>query len=111
MHSHPWCVFLDGSDHGREAVMRSYCTIMFVSDLRHLSRPACCDGSVERRYDEWRSQLVASLTAVDPRFTDVAEEVARTTAPFVLADTTKARKLTLCCTRSSWVASSTDHDD
>ena len=36
--------------------------------------------------DEWRFQLVAYLTAVDPRFGDVADDVARRTTPHLLSD-------------------------
>ena len=48
-------------------------------DPRHLGKPSCFDGTQERSYDEWRFQLVAYLTAVDPRFGDVADDVARRT--------------------------------
>ena len=44
---------------------------MMVLDPRHLSRPACFDGTQEGSYDEWRFLLVACLAAVDPRFGDV----------------------------------------
>ena len=56
-----------------------------VLDHRHLSRPACFDGTQEGSYDEWRFQLVACLAAVDARFADVADDVARRTTPY-LAD-------------------------
>ena len=39
-----------------------------------------------RSYDVWRFQLVAYLTTVDPHVADVANDVARTTAPHVVAD-------------------------
>ena len=42
--------------------------------------------SHEGSYDEWRFQLVAYLTAVDPRFGDVADDVARRTTPYLLSD-------------------------
>ena len=42
---------------------------------RHLGKPSCFDGTQEGSYDEWRFQLVAYLTAVDPRFGEVADDV------------------------------------
>ena len=57
-----------------------------VLDPRHLSRPACLDGTQEGRYDEWRFQFVADIAAVHPRFGDVADEVARRTTPYLLTD-------------------------
>ena len=55
-------------------------------DPRNLGKPSCFDGSQEGRYDEWRFQLVAYLAAVDPRFGDVADDVARRTTPHWLSD-------------------------
>ena len=55
-------------------------------DPRHLGKPSCFDGTQEGSYDEWRIQLVAYLTAVDPRFGDVADDVARRTTPYLLSD-------------------------
>ena len=49
---------------------------MLALDPRHLARPSCFNGMQEGSYDEWRFQLVAYLAAVDPRFGDVADEVA-----------------------------------
>ena len=54
-------------------------------DLRHLGKPSCFGGTQEGSFDEWRFRLVAYLTAVDPRFGDVAEDVARRT-PYLLSD-------------------------
>ena len=45
-------------------------------DPRHLGKPSCFDGTQEGSYDEWRFQLIVYLTAVDPRFGDVADDVA-----------------------------------
>ena len=50
-------------------------------DPRHL----CFDGTQERSYDEWRFQLVAYLTAVDPHFGDVADDVAKRATPYLLS--------------------------
>ena len=55
-------------------------------DPRHLGKPSCFDGTQEGSYDEWRFQLVAYLTAVDPRFGDVADDVARRATPHLLSD-------------------------
>ena len=55
-------------------------------DSRHLGKPSCFDCTQEGSYDEWRFQLVAFLTAVDPRFGDVADDVARRTTPYLLSD-------------------------
>ena len=55
-------------------------------DPRHLSRPACFVGTQEGSYDEWRLQPVAFVAAVDPRFGDVADEVARRTTPYLPTD-------------------------
>ena len=57
-----------------------------ILDPRHLSRPSCFDDSQAGRYDEWRFQLVAYLTAVDPRFGTIADDVARRTTPRLLTD-------------------------
>ena len=57
-----------------------------VLDLGHLSRPACFNETKEGSYDGWRFQLVAYLAAVDPRFGDVADDVARRTLPFLTTD-------------------------
>ena len=46
-----------------------------VLDHRPASRPVCFDGTEEGMYDEWRSQPAAYLTAVDPGFADVADEM------------------------------------
>ena len=54
-----------------------------VLDPRHLSRPACFHRTREGSCGEWRFQLVA---AVDPRFGDVADEVARRTTPCLPTD-------------------------
>ena len=51
-----------------------------------MSRPSCFDGTEEGRYDEWRYQLVAYLTAVDPHFGEVTDDVARRTTPYLLTD-------------------------
>ena len=55
-------------------------------DPRHLGKPSCFDGTQEGSYDEWRFPLVAYLTAVDPRFGDVADDVARRAMPYLLSD-------------------------
>ena len=55
-------------------------------DPRHVGKPSFFDGTQEGSYDEWRFQLVAYLTAVDPRFGDVADDVARRTTPYWLSD-------------------------
>ena len=55
-------------------------------DPRHLGKPSRFDGALEGSYDEWRFQLVAHLAAVDPRFGDVADDVARRTSPYLLSD-------------------------
>ena len=55
-------------------------------DPRHLGKPSCFDGTQEGSHDEWRFQLVAYLTAVDPCFGDVADDVARRTTPYLLSD-------------------------
>ena len=55
-------------------------------DPRHLGKPSCFEGTQEGNYDEWRFQLVAYLTPVDPRFGDVADDVARRTTPCLLSD-------------------------
>ena len=57
-----------------------------VLDPRHMSCPACFDGTQEGRNDEWRFQLVACLAAVDARFGDVAANVARRTTSYSRAD-------------------------
>ena len=80
-------------------------------DPRHLGKPSCFDGTQEGSHDEWRFQLVAYLTAVDPRFGDVADDVARRTTPYLLSDLPpddEGRKHTSCCTQSLWVVSRTD---
>ena len=41
---------------------------------------------MEHRKGVATSQLVAYLTAVDPRFGDVADDVARRTTPYLLSD-------------------------
>ena len=51
-----------------------------------MSRPACFVGTQEGSYDEWRLQPVAYVAAVDPRFGDVADEVARRTTPYSPTD-------------------------
>ena len=53
---------------------------------RHLGKPSCFDGTQEGSYDERRFQLVAHLTAVDPRFGDMTDDVARRTTPYLLSD-------------------------
>ena len=40
----------------------------------------------DEEYDDWRFQFVAYLTAVDPRFGEVADDAARRTMPFLLTD-------------------------
>ena len=55
-------------------------------ESRHLGKPSCFDGTQEGSDDEWRFQLVAYLTAVDPRFGDLADDVARRTTPYLLSD-------------------------
>ena len=57
-----------------------------VLDPRLLSRSACFHGTQEGSYDEWRFQLVAFFAAVDPRFGDIADEVARRTTPYQPTD-------------------------
>ena len=59
---------------------------MTALDPRHLGKPSCFGGTQEGSYDEWRFQLVACLTAVDPRFGDVADDVARRATPYLLSD-------------------------
>ena len=59
---------------------------MLALDPRHLGKPPCFDCTQEGSYDEWRFQLVAHLAAVDPRFGDVADDVARRTTPCLLSD-------------------------
>ena len=51
-----------------------------------MSRPACFDGTQDGSHEEWRFQLVAYPTGVDPSFADVADKVARRTTPYQLAD-------------------------
>ena len=53
---------------------------------RHLARPSCFDGTEEGRYREWRFQLVVYLAAVDPRFAEVADDVARRITPYLRTD-------------------------
>ena len=55
-----------------------------ILDPRHLARAWCFDGTDEGRYDEWRFQLVAYLTAVDPGSGEVADDAARRTTPYLL---------------------------
>ena len=56
-------------------------------DPRHLGKPSCFGGTQEGSYDEWRFQLVAYFAAVaDPRFGDVADDVARRTTAYLLSD-------------------------
>ena len=59
---------------------------MLALDPRHLGKPSCFDGTQEGCYDEWRLQLVAYLAAVDLRFGDVADVVARRTTQYLLSD-------------------------
>ena len=59
---------------------------MIDLDPRHLGKPSCFGGTQEGSYDEWRFQLTTYLTAVDPRFRDVADDVARGTTPYLLSD-------------------------
>ena len=71
-----WCLILllcQSSGSIRARIWR----IMMVKDPRHLGRPSCFDGCEEGRYDEWRFQLVAYLAAGDPRFGEVADNMAR----------------------------------
>ena len=60
---------------------------MKLLDPGQLFRLACFDGTQEGSYEEWRFQL-EYLTAVDPRFGDVADEVTRRTtpSPYLLSD-------------------------
>ena len=58
---------------------------MLVPDPRHLSRFACFDGTEEGRSVEWRFQLIAYLTAVDPQYAGETDEVARKAVLCVLA--------------------------
>ena len=53
---------------------------------RHLGKPSSFGGTQEGSYDEWRFQLVAYLTAVDPRLGDVADDVARRTTSYSPTD-------------------------
>ena len=53
---------------------------MIVLDPRHF------DGTQAGSYDKWRFQLVADLAAIDPRFGDVAHDVARRTTPYLPTD-------------------------
>ena len=57
---------------------------MMALDPRHQGKPSCFDGTQEGSYDEWRFHLVANLTAVDPRFGNVADDLARRTTPYLL---------------------------
>ena len=57
-----------------------------VLDPRHLSRPACFDGTQEGSYDEFRFKLVAYLAAIDPRFGHVADDMARRTTSYLPTD-------------------------
>ena len=70
--------------HGSGALIRFAIVsgIMMIMCPRHLSRPSWFDSTEEGRYDEWRFHLVASLTAIDPRFGEAADDVARRTTPW-----------------------------
>ena len=76
---------------------------MLVLDLRHVSRQVCFDWT--------REGLVAYLATVDPRFGNVADEVARRTTPLQLADlrwTMRRGRPISCSTQSLWAVSRAD---
>ena len=88
-----------------------------VLDRRHLSCPACFDGTQERSFDEWRFELVALTAVVDPRFGDVADEARSTTsyAPTDLPPDEEGRKpchaLRSSCKLHHEQTSALDHGD
>ena len=77
---------------------------MLALDLRHLTCPWCSDGNEGGMFDEWRFHVVPHLTAVDPRFGKVADDVLRRTQPYlptVLPPDEEGTQPIRCCSRSS----------